>query len=63
MTIQSNWQHRTHNTKKKQNKQNNTKCVGHQYTQTNTSNINKMCDLLQTSGVKDEPNIVFMRNS
>jgi hypothetical protein len=31
--------------------------------QTNTNNVNKMWVLLQTTGDKDEPNIVFMRKS
>ena len=39
----------------KQNK-NNTICVGHHYTQTNTNNVNKTWALLQTTGGKDEPN-------
>ena len=38
-------------------------CVGHHYTQTNTNNVNKTCVLLQTTGGKDELNIVFMRKS
>ena len=37
----------------------NTICVGHHYTQTNTINVNKTWALLQTTGGKDEPNIVF----
>ena len=41
----------------------NTICVGHHYTQTNTNNVNKTRALLQTTGGKDEPNIVFMRES
>ena len=41
----------------------NTICVGHHCTQTNTNNVNKTCILLQTTGGKDEPNIVFMRKS
>jgi hypothetical protein len=32
-------------------------------TQTNTNNVNKTCALLQTTGDKDEPNIVFMWKS
>ena len=32
-------------------------------TETNTNNINKTCTLLQTTGGKDEPNIVLMRKS
>ena len=37
--------------------------VGHHYTYTNTTNVNKTCSLLQTTGGKDEPNILFMRKS
>jgi len=39
----------------------NTICVGHHNTQTNINNVNKTCAILQTTGGKDEPNIVFMR--
>jgi len=48
-------------TKKKNKKQNthNTICVGHQGTQSNTNNVNKTCSLLQTTGGKEEPIIVF----
>ena len=35
--------------------------VGHRYTEANTHNVNKTWALLQTTGDKDEPNIVFMR--
>jgi hypothetical protein len=38
-------------------------CIGHYYAETNTNNTNKTCALLQTTGGKDEPNIVFMRKS
>jgi hypothetical protein len=38
-------------------------CGGHQYTQTSTNNVNKICALLQTTGGKEELNIVFMRKS
>ena len=31
--------------------------------QTNTNNVNKIGVLLQTTGGKDEPNIVFMQKS
>ena len=34
-------------------------CVGHHHKQTTTNNTNKTCSLLQTTGGKDEPNIVF----
>jgi len=36
----------------------NTICVGHHYAHTNTNNENKTWALLQTTGGKDEPNIV-----
>jgi hypothetical protein len=38
----------------------NTICVGHHYTQSNTNNVNKTWALLQTSGGKDEPNIIYL---
>jgi hypothetical protein len=34
-------------------------CVGHHYAQTNTNNVNKTLALLQTTGGKYEPNIIF----
>ena len=37
----------------------NTICVGHHYTQINTNNVNKTWALIQTTGGKDEPNIVY----
>jgi hypothetical protein len=43
-----------------QNKEHNTTSVGHHYAQTNTSKVIKTRALLQTTGDKDEPNIVFM---
>ena len=41
----------------------NTICVGHHYAQTSRNNVNKTCVLPQTTGGKDEPNIVIMRKS
>ena len=41
----------------------NTMCVGHHYLQANTNNVNKTRVLLQTTGGKDEPNIVCMRKN
>jgi len=38
----------------------NTLCVGHHHTQTNT---NKTRTLIQTTGGKDKPNIIFIRKS
>ena len=35
----------------------------HHYMQTNTNNVNKIWAHLQTTGGRDEPNIVFMRKS
>jgi len=49
-TIQRNWQHRR--------KKNKTKTQQH-YTQANTTNVNKTWTLIQTTGGKDESNIVF----
>ena len=60
-TIQRNWQHREHKTKKEK-KPHNTICVGHHYTQTNTNHVNKTGDLLQTTGGKDEPNIALCKH-
>jgi len=39
------------------------KKITHHYMQSNTKNINKTWDLLQTTRGKDEPNIVFMQTS
>jgi len=55
-TIQRNWQHRAHKTKK-----NKAICVGHHYTSTNTNNVNKTWYLLQTTEGQDESNIVSIR--
>ncbi len=47
-------------TRRRQTKQkHNTICVGHDYAQTNTHNVNKTWLLLQTTGGKDELSIVF----
>ena len=37
----------------------NTIWVGHHYAQTNVNSVNEKLALLQTTGGKDEPNIVF----
>jgi hypothetical protein len=47
----------------RQRKKKTTLCIGHHYTQTNTNNVNKTWALLQTTGGKDKPNIVFMQKS
>jgi hypothetical protein len=53
----------TGHTRRRKAKQNyNTICLGYHYTQTNTNNIIKTCDLLQAIGGKDEPNIVLCGN-
>jgi len=44
--------------KEKQDTKHNTICVGHHYTQPNTNNVHKTRLLLQTTGSKDEPNIL-----
>ena len=41
----------------------NSKWVGHHFTKTNTNNVNKTWAILQITGSKDEPNIVFMCKS
>jgi hypothetical protein len=56
-TMQKNWQHSK--TKQKHNPIG----VVHHYVQTNINNVNKTCALLQTTGGKDELNIVSMRKS
>jgi len=38
------------------------KCVGHHYAQANTNNVRKIGILLQSTGEKDEPNIVLCGN-
>jgi hypothetical protein len=51
-------------TKRRQRKQkHNTPCDGHHYAQANTNDSNKICVRLQTTGGKDEPEIVFTRKS
>jgi len=57
-TIQRKWQHRVHKMKK-----NTTQYVLDTTTQINTNNVNNTWALLQTTGGKDEPNIIFMRES
>jgi hypothetical protein len=39
--------------------QKNTMCVGHQYSQANTNNVNETWALLKPTAGKDEPNIIF----
>ena len=58
-TIQRNWQH-GYTRRRKIKQKRSTICVGHHYAQSNTNNVNKTSTLLQTTGGKDEPNIVFM---
>ena len=62
-TIQRNCQHRVYKTKKNKTKIQHTMCWTPLYTNKQTNNVNKTCDRLQTTGYKDEPNIVFMRKS
>ena len=51
-----------HTRRRKTKQKHNTICVEHHYTQTNKNNENKIWALLQSTGGKDEPNIVFMLN-
>jgi hypothetical protein len=46
--------------RRKTKQKHNTICVVHHYMQTNTNKVNKTCALLQTTGGKDKPNIVYM---
>jgi hypothetical protein len=50
---------RQRKTKQKQN----TICAGHHYAKTNSNKANKTRTLIQITGDRDEPNIVFMRKS
>jgi hypothetical protein len=63
-----NWQSREtcnigYTTQRKIKQKHNTICDGHHYEQTDTNNLNKIWALLQSTGGKDKPNIVFMRQS
>jgi len=46
--------------RRKTKQEHNTVCVGHHHTQTNTNNVNKTLAPLQTTGGKDEQNIIFI---
>lgn len=48
-------------TKKKKKKKRNTIWLGHHYTQTIRTDVNKTGNLIQITGGKDEPDVVFMR--
>jgi hypothetical protein len=62
--MDNHWQHRVRNTNiNKAKTEHNTIRVGHHYMQTNNNNVSKTWALLQTTGGKDEPNIVFIRKS
>jgi hypothetical protein len=63
-----NWQSREtgnigHTRRRKTKPRHNTIYVGYHYAQANIIDVNKIWSLLQTTGGKDEPNIVFMRIS
>jgi len=51
-TIQRNWQHRVHTRRRKTKQKHNTICVGHQYAQINTNNLNKTWAPYKQLGVK-----------
>jgi len=57
----------TQDPRRRQTKQTNKNAIQYvldtDYTQANTNNVNKTWSLLQTTGGKDEPNIVFIRKS
>ena len=48
---------------RKTKQKHNTICVRHHYPPTVRNNVNKTCSLLQKTGGKDEPNIVYMWKS
>ena len=48
---------------RRRKKKTNTIYVGHHYAQANTNNVNKTWTLQQTTGGKDESNIIYMRKS
>ena len=52
-----------HTRRRKTNQKHNTICAWHHYAQANTNNVNKTWAFIQTTGSKDEPNIVFIRKS
>ena len=52
-----------HTRRRRAKQKHNTICVEHHYAQTNTSNVNGAKALLQRTGGKEEPNIVFMLKS
>ena len=60
-TIKYRQSRETGNTTKKTKQKHNTICVGHKYTQANSNNVNKISAFLQTTGGKDEPNIILFR--
>jgi hypothetical protein len=43
-----------HTRRRKTKQKHNTICVGHHYTHPDTNNVNKSCDLLQTTGGNDK---------
>jgi hypothetical protein len=49
--------------RRKSNQKHNTICVEHHCMKVNKNSVNKTCALLQTTGCKDEPHIVYMRKS
>jgi hypothetical protein len=51
----------TQDKEKAKGKNPNTMCVGHHYPLANANNVNKTWALLQTTGGRDEPNIVCIR--
>jgi hypothetical protein len=62
-TIQRNHCNTGHTRRRKPNQKHNITYDGQHYMQTNKNNVNKTCALLQTTGGKDEPNIVLIRHA
>jgi hypothetical protein len=58
-TIKINWQYSVHKRQDEDKQNKNAVYVEHRLAQANTNNVNKHVALLQTTGVKDEPNFFF----
>jgi hypothetical protein len=58
-TIKINWQYSVHKRQEEDKQNKNAVYVEHRLAQANTNNVNKHVALLQTTGVKDEPNFFF----
>jgi glucose-6-phosphate-specific signal transduction histidine kinase len=60
-TIKRNWQYSVPKRQDEDKQNKNTLYVEHRLAQANTNNVTKHVALLQTTGVKDEPNFLSLR--